>query len=73
MYISIQTQASRVAQRSKAQQRRSICITTDPDSIPGCVAACLDRKTHVAAYNWPCVVWVKGGFGWPVCPCPISL
>uniref|UniRef100_A0A4W5MH67 Organic solute carrier partner 1 n=1 Tax=Hucho hucho TaxID=62062 RepID=A0A4W5MH67_9TELE len=45
-------------------------ITTDPGSIPGCVAAGRDRETHEAVHNWPSVVWVRGGFDRLGCPCP---
>uniref|UniRef100_A0A8C7FH31 Organic solute carrier partner 1 n=1 Tax=Oncorhynchus kisutch TaxID=8019 RepID=A0A8C7FH31_ONCKI len=45
-------------------------VTTDPGSIPGCVAAGHDRETHQAVHNWPSIVW--GGFDRPGCPCPIA-
>uniref|UniRef100_A0A673Z9C5 Nucleoporin 210 n=1 Tax=Salmo trutta TaxID=8032 RepID=A0A673Z9C5_SALTR len=38
-------------------------VTRDPVSIPGCVAAGLDREIHEAAHDWPCIVRVRGGFG----------
>jgi hypothetical protein len=38
--------ASRVVQLSRG-------VTTDPGSIPGCVAASSDRETHEAVHNWP--------------------
>ena len=59
---------SRVVQRSKALHRSDSCVTTDPGSIPGCVAAGRDRETHEAAQNW-----LRGGFGQLGCPCPIAL
>ena len=33
-------------QRSKALHLSTRGVTTDPDSIPGCVAAGCDRETH---------------------------
>ena len=41
-----------MAQRFKALISAR-CVTTDPGSIPGCVAAGRDLETHEAAHNWP--------------------
>ena len=63
----------RVAQRSKVLHRSVSAVTTDPGLILGCVAAGRDREIHEEAHNWPSVIQVRGGFGRPGCPCPITL
>ena len=40
--------------------------------VKGCVTAGSNGETHETVHNWPRVVRVRGGFGWPGCPCPIS-
>jgi hypothetical protein len=47
---------------TKAQNHSAWGTNTAPGSIPGCVLAGRDWETHEAAYNWPSVVWVRGGF-----------
>ena len=46
--------ASQVAQRFKALHHGARGVTTDPGSIPGCIAAGHDQETHDAALSRPC-------------------
>jgi hypothetical protein len=32
-------------------------------TIPGCITTGCDQESHRAAYNWPSVVRIRGGFG----------
>ena len=65
-HILIQDDVSRVVQWSKALHYSASCVTTDPGSVPGCVAASRYRETHEAAHVWPSVFRVRGGFGRPM-------
>jgi hypothetical protein len=48
-----------MVQWSKVLHRTTNYITTDPGSIPNCVAASHDWETHEATNNWPSVVRVR--------------
>jgi hypothetical protein len=54
-YGPIRSLGSRVAQHLSARG-----VTTDPDSIPGCITTGRDRESHKVADNWASVFWVKG-------------
>ena len=53
-----------MARQCKALHRSARGVTTDPGSIPVCVAAGCNWDTHEAVHNWPSVVLVRGGFGY---------